>query len=122
MTQIVVSPSLLPELLPSASDRSPKHIRLFCQIVNYDPSTFILSVGKIPTLSNIDTHIFEINIRAILSNMQSSLNFEKGNVIEIDGHFDGKKVDPMSICDMNWSDVTIEKLRVLEYMSEMKIM
>lgn len=120
MTHIVVLPSLLPELLPKASANSPKHIRLFCQILSYEPSRFMLTVGKVPMLSNVDNDPIDINVKELLATLTSSLSFEVGDVIEIDGCFNGRKVEPISICEMQWLDVTIEKLQVLDYMSDMK--
>lgn len=122
MTHIIVLPSLLPDILPKASTRSPTHIRLFCQILNYNASTFTLIVGKIPMLSSADNKPIDIKVKGLLASLNTSLGFELGHIIEVEGLFDGKKVDPISICEVQWLDVTVEKLKLLEYMSLMEVM
>lgn len=122
MTQIVVLPNLLPELVQKASAHAPKHIRMFCQIINYDANTFNLTVGKIPMLANIDTKSVDVNVKGLFQTQISALNFDVGSIIEIDGFYNGKSIEPLSISELNWLDVTLEKLQVLEYMCEMKVM
>ncbi|CAL1196529.1 unnamed protein product [Candida parapsilosis] len=95
---------------------------MFCQIINYDANTFNLTVGKIPMLANIDTKSVDVNVKGLLQTQISALNFDVGSIIEIDGFYNGKSIEPLSISELNWSDVTLEKLQVLEYMCEMKVM
>ena len=78
---------------------------------------------KIPTVAESSTNkesLVKIDIFDILEDILSIEIINKGTIINIDGYYDGEKIQPIDIYEINGINFTIENIEILNQLNQMK--
>ena len=62
----------------------------------------------------------KIDIFDILEDILSIEIINKGTIINIDGYYDGEKIQPIDIYEINGINFTIENIEILNQLNQMK--
>ncbi|KGQ82709.1 hypothetical protein MEM_05467 [Candida albicans L26] len=123
MTKLILNPGDLSSIFPDISISNPQRIRILCQVIKYIPNDSCLIIDKIPTVAESSTNkesLVKIDIFDILEDILSNEIINKGTVINIDGYYDGEKIQPIDIYAINGINFTIENIEILNQLNQMK--
>lgn len=123
MTKLILNPGDLFLIFPDISISNPQRIRILCQVIKYIPNESCLIIDKIPTVAESSTNkesLVKIDIFDILEDILSIEIINKGTIINIDGYYDGEKIQPIDIYEINGINFTIENIEILNQLNQMK--
>ncbi|KAL1574290.1 hypothetical protein MG5_05437 [Candida albicans P57072] len=123
MTKLILNPGDLSSIFPDISISNPQRIRILCQVIKYIPNESCLIIDKIPTVAESSTNkksLVKIDIFDILEDILSIEIINKGTIINIDGYYDGEKIQPIDIYEINGINFTIENIEILNQLNQMK--
>ncbi|EEQ43225.1 Protein involved in telomere maintenance [Candida albicans Ca6] len=123
MTKLILNPGDLSSIFPDISISNPQKIRILCQVIKYIPNESCLIIDKIPTVAESSTNkksLVKIDIFDILEDILSIEIINKGTIINIDGYYDGEKIQPIDIYEINGINFTIENIEILNQLNQMK--
>lgn len=123
MTKLILNPGDLSLIFPDISISNPQRIRILCQVIKYIPNESCLIIDKIPTVAESSTNkksLVKIDIFYILEDILSIEIINKGTIINIDGYYDGEKIQPIDIYEINGINFTIENIEILNQLNQMK--
>ncbi|RLP66607.1 hypothetical protein L150_05387 [Candida albicans Ca529L] len=123
MTKLILNPGDLSSIFPDISISNPQRIRILCQVIKYIPNESCLIIDKIPTVAESSTNkksLVKIDVFDILEDILSIEIINKGTIINIDGYYDGEKIQPIDIYEINGINFTIENIEILNQLNQMK--
>ncbi|KGR04347.1 hypothetical protein MG3_05473 [Candida albicans P78048] len=123
MTKLILNPGDLSSIFPDISISNPQRIRILCQVIKYIPNDSCLIIDKIPTVAESSTNkesLVKIDVFDILEDILSIEIINKGTIINIDGYYDGEKIQPIDIYEINGINFTIENIEILNQLNQMK--
>ncbi|KGQ83841.1 hypothetical protein MEQ_05411 [Candida albicans P87] len=123
MTKLILNPGDLSSIFPDISISNPQKIRILCQVIKYIPNESCLIIDKIPTVAESSTNkksLVKIDVFDILEDILSIEIINKGTIINIDGYYDGEKIQPIDIYEINGINFTIENIEILNQLNQMK--